>query len=859
MTFDRPPAPGTRHRITLPAIALGACLGYYLGSVIGLQLRLPSATPSVLWPPNAILTSVLVLTFPRRWLVILLAVLPVHLFIQLQTDFPRLMVLALFCTNCAEALLGAGGMWWLSDAPWRFDTLRRLVVFFVAAAVIAPLLSSFADAAAVTWFRGEPYWHVWTSRTLSNILAELTIVPAVVGAVVAVSRGWRRRTVGHYTEAVLLALGLGAIGWLDFTNALSDIPALRVVSRQTPLALQLPFLLWAALRFGPTGAGLTLLTTTVLSAWAVVHGVGPFASIAPATTVTALTISLIVVAATLLTLATLIEERRQVQQILRVQLEFEGLLSRLAAAIVQLPGDQMTRAFAEWLGRIGRVLDFDSLTVFTVQNGAGAPQPVYSWTDDRVSGPPAAVSPDHVRWARQSMLALAPIAISDTDPAALHTTPASSSRSESVFKTGGAIPLIGEGHVLGALAFESFGTQQWSADRLANARLVGEVLASALTRKQSEDALRQSEVMKSAILQSLMSGVAVVDRTGQLLQVNEKWVLFATGCPCLDTSVGGNLIARFWAAFEAGDRLAGDVFAGVTAVLEDSRGRFAIEHRTGADASPEWWSLSAVPLNRPGGGAVITRTNITELRRAEMDAQRSRQELAHVARVSTVGELTASLAHQLNQPLTAIMTNAQAGARILDAPQPNYAEIRAILVDIVKDDRRASEVIQRLRDLLRKGELEMTKVNLAAAISDVVDLLSSEAIMRNVAIAISLDHEPMFVRGDRVQLQQVMLNLLHNAMDAMTDQSDGVRRIEVGGRHVNGRIHVAVRDSGAGLPPGTEESVFEPFYTTKASGMGMGLSIARSIIEAHGGTIRAANHPDRGAVFEVVFPRTIVD
>jgi C4-dicarboxylate-specific signal transduction histidine kinase len=337
--------------------------------------------------------------------------------------------------------------------------------------------------------------------------------------------------------------------------------------------------------------------------------------------------------------------------------------------------------------------------------------------------------------------------------------------------------------------------------------------------------------------------------------VNDRWLQFGRGTGWMDAEIGDNLLAKCRAASEKGNRLAGDVAAGVAAVLEGSREPFLVEHRTGAEASPEWWSLSAVPLNRPEGGAVITRADITELRRAEMEAQRSRQELAHVSRVSTVGEMTASLAHQLNQPLTAIMTNAQAGTRILDSPQPDVEEVRAILVDIAKDDRRASDIIQRLREFLRKGELDLTRVDLTAAIREVVDLVDSEALIRNVTVSLEFAQEPVFVRGDRVQLQQVVLNLLHNAMEALTDSHQGPRRIVVGCRPMDGqRIVVSVHDTGPGIRAGTEQTIFEPFYTTKARGMGMGLSIVRSIVESHGGTVRAANGPVRGATIELRFP-----
>jgi two-component system, LuxR family, sensor kinase FixL len=326
-------------RMTIPAVALATCAGYYLGSLIGLALTLPPATTSVLWPPNAVLTSVLVLMRPRRWPLVLLPVLPLHVLIQYGTGWPLSMILALFVTNCLEAMIAAGGMRLLSETPWRLDSLRGLTIFYVSAVIAAPLLSSFADAAAVHWFRGEPYWQVWGNRSISNVLAELVVVPAVVGGAWAFARWWRRGRPMPRLEAVVLVLGLIGIASARFSGVLDSIPSLSAVSNQMPLVVQLPFLLWAAMRFGPAGTGIAVLFTSITSAWAVVNGIGPFAEISASTTVRALTVSMIVVAATLLCLATLIEERRQTQHALKLRLEFESLLSRLSSALVQQPSD----------------------------------------------------------------------------------------------------------------------------------------------------------------------------------------------------------------------------------------------------------------------------------------------------------------------------------------------------------------------------------------------------------------------------------------------------------------------------------------------------------------------------------------
>ena len=418
------------------------------------------------------------------------------------------------------------------------------------------------------------------------------------------------------------------------------------------------------------------------------------------------------------------------------------------------------------------------------------------------------------------------------------------------------------------MAFASAHRREWPDELVRRLRLVAEVLANALARKQTEDAIRASEAMKSSILHSLRSGVAVVDRDGLVLAVNDTWTKLARESGDLTAGVGESLFEPNPAVPQAHQR-AVELDAGVLAVLRGLRDSFSTEYTTQSGREARWWSVVVVPLDRPEGGAVVTRADVTDLRRAELDVQRSRQELAHVGRVSTVGELTASLAHELYQPLTAIMTNAQAARRMLSAAPPDISQVDAILSDIVNDDRRARDVIERLRDLLRKGELELAQVDLASTIRDVAALLRSEALVRQVSVALDLDGYPVIVLGDRVQLQQVMLNLLHNAMEAMADGRAHPTTVSVRCRRTDstnsghsatgsgqgpGLVRVTVSDTGPGLVPGAEETVFEPFYTTKKDGMGMGLSIVRSIVESHGGSIRAANHERGGALFEFILP-----
>jgi two-component system sensor kinase FixL len=266
------------------------------------------------------------------------------------------------------------------------------------------------------------------------------------------------------------------------------------------------------------------------------------------------------------------------------------------------------------------------------------------------------------------------------------------------------------------------------------------------------------------------------------------------------------------------------------------------------------------PIDTAEGTVVLTAiVDITERKRVECELQLQREELAHVTRVSTMGELAASLAHELNQPLTAILSNAQAAQRFLAAKPVNLDEVREILIDIVDDNSRAGEIIRRLRALVRKEELAFTQLELPAVIRDVVAVVHNDAILRNVQVHYEAGDEVPPVRGDRIQLQQVMLNLLLNAFDAMKDCRPDQRQVSV---RVDsdgaGRVEVAVRDRGIGLTSDKLDRIFEPFFTTKRDGLGMGLSISRSIVEAHGGRLWVENNPDSGATFCFTLPASFV-
>ena len=254
--------------------------------------------------------------------------------------------------------------------------------------------------------------------------------------------------------------------------------------------------------------------------------------------------------------------------------------------------------------------------------------------------------------------------------------------------------------------------------------------------------------------------------------------------------------------------------------------------------------------------------DITERKRAEErfrlaveDLQRHREELAHVTRVSTVGALTTSVAHELNQPLGAILSNAEAAEMFLTANPPALDEVRDILADIRKDDQRASEVIRRMRKLLRKQELVPQSIEINEAVDEVLRLLAIDASARRVIMNFQRTEGLPRIWCDPVHFQQVVLNLVLNSMEAMAGIPEYKRRVVVRtGSGDNGAVKVAVADSGPGIPIDKLPKLFEPFFTTKKDGMGMGLSIARTIVEAHHGQIWAENNAGAGATFYFTVP-----
>jgi two-component system, LuxR family, sensor kinase FixL len=298
-----------------------------------------------------------------------------------------------------------------------------------------------------------------------------------------------------------------------------------------------------------------------------------------------------------------------------------------------------------------------------------------------------------------------------------------------------------------------------------------------------------------------------------------------------------------------------DLAAVASAVVSGGRlNNFEVRFRTKSGA-PATCVYSADIITFGGEPCVLAvGLDITDRKNSEIQAAKLREELAHLGRVTMLDALTGSLAHEINQPLTAVMANAEAALRFIAAEPPRLRELRETLDEIVSANKRAGEVVRRMRTLLKKSATLYEPLEVNSTIQEVLKLIQGNALGRRIMLDVELASDIDPVLGDRIQIQQVVINLLLNAFDAVQEREAAERRVRLRTARRDSTAVIEVSDHGAGLPDEALARIFEPFYTTKRDGLGLGLSICRAIVGAHGGMLDATRNPGRGLTFSASFP-----
>jgi PAS domain S-box-containing protein len=783
----------------LPVIGLCVFAGYYLGAKVGFALTFQPYPVSVLWPPNSILVAALLLTPPRIWWFVLLAAFPAHCAAQMQSHVPPLMILCWFVSNSFEAVIGAGLTRYLVRGPIQFISLRNAGIFCLCAVFAGPFLSSFLDAAFVRWnaWGQGSYWDLIRIRFFSNALAALIVVPLIVtwatNGILTVRTAGRARLL----EACLIFFGLLSI---SFAVLYKFGPG----ADSALLFLTLPFLLWAAARFGSLGTSTALSIVGFLTIWSGSLGHGPFSGGTAEQNTLSIQIFLIVLSIPMLFLAAVIEERATGETERRESESRFRIVADAAPVLIWMAGlDKLCNFFNKpWLKFTGRSLEQEM--------GNGWAEGVH--TDDL-----------------QKCLKI--------------YTEAFDARKAFVMQYR-LKRYDGEYRWISDQGVARYDAQGNFAGYIGSCVDVTELI-------NKERALREFEERVVLAAKAAHLGVWEMDAT-----TNDLWM-----------SDGARTLFQF--DFEAPldhatvqdrvhpeDRALRD--SAVKHAIE-TQGHYEIEYRILLpDGTLRWiGSHARCVTGEDGAGTRLigVSIDITPRKLAEAEALRHREEIGHLGRVAVMGELTASIAHEVNQPLSGITSNASAGQRFIDRGDVDLRELRELLGDIMSDARRAGDVIQGIQRMIRKGVPKRQRVNLNDLAINVARIVNPNAMLQSCELSTLLDPDLPTVEGDPVQLQQVLLNLVINAFDAMRDTAVAHRKVVIATeRNGDGTVRTSVRDYGIGIPEELRERVFEHFFTTKAKGLGMGLAIVRSIVESHGGTIVAENADGGGARFYLTLP-----
>lgn len=777
-------------------ISLLASVGYFLGVKLGFALTFGPHPVSVMWPPNAFILAILLLIPVRAWWGVLLLVLPAHLAAEAQGGVPTPMVLCWYISNCSEALIAAGITLWLTGGDLRLDRLRHIIIFFFWGAFFSACISSFLDAGfvALNHWGEDSYWQIWRMRTFSNIFASVTIVPAIATWKEAELRKFKM-TPKRAAEAWLLFLGLAAVMSLMFFWLETGRGLVPIV-----LATPLPFFFWASIRFGVRGASGAILTGAILAIWSSVHERGPFMTGSPEENALSIQAFFILLTVTLIPLAAMLRERKAMTLVLSAS-------ERRYREVLESQPELVCRYFAD--------------TTVTFANESCC----------RFFGR-----------RRESLLGRKFLELVRSE---VHERILLNVASVMVSRR----PLICECE--GLLPGQDGVWQQWILNPIlspdGHIREIQAVGQDISARKLMEQKLRESEERCRAVVETQTEMVCRYTPDTTLMFVNQAF------CKFFGKTREQLLGRKFADLLPASAR---EKMLHEAALTLSSRQATCWEHpfATGGD-SVRWLGW----MNYPISESSVSRNEIQAIARDVTDRKRAEEatrNLAHASRLALVGELSAVIAHEVSQPLNAILNNTEAAQCMLRQEKIARAELEGTLADIHADTLRAAEAVRRIRAFSKRRELEMRALSLNELVDDVFRLIAGDAARRRIKVEGDLAGGLPLAWGDFVCVQQVLLNLIINGMDAMNEAGDQDRVLTVKtGASGDSEVVASVRDRGPGIAAELTTQVFQSFFSTKHEGIGLGLSIARSIIQAHGGRIWVENNPDRGATFSFTLRR----
>lgn len=540
-----------------------------------------------------------------------------------------------------------------------------------------------------------------------------------------------------------------------------------------------------------------------------------------------------------------ITERKLAEQAVEERLRFEVMLSNISSGFVNLSPEEIESEIHRALHSITEFFDADRCSIGLFSEHGNQLVLAFEYHLPQVEPAPQSLSQEQMPWYLEQLKQGKPVVVNR-----LEDFPAEAKNERRLCMAKGmksllSIPMASGGRPLGSCALVSTRSERvWPEELVQRFRLLSDVFVNALERRRVEESLRQKTEELDRFFSINLDLLAIANTDGYFLRLNPAW----------EKTLGyrrEELRSLRFLDLVHPDDLQSTREAVSLLATQKKITHFENRYRC-KDGNYRWMEWTAAPA---GNLIYAIARDITDRLKAEAEAREHLDQLAHVTRLGIMGELTSSLAHEINQPLTAIQSNAEAAQRFLSGSAQDIGEVRMILEDILRDNKRASDIIRRIRTMVKREAIALAPVDPNDLIREVLGLVRADSLLRDLSISTRLSPGLPPVSGDRVQLQQVILNLIMNGAAAMKNtpppQRELTIRTEVQG---NRAVKVSVIDLGTGIDEHDTERLFETFYTTKSGGMGMGLPISRTIVRAHGGTMGASNNPEGGATFFFTLP-----